>query len=107
VLHFVSYWAAHAATLGPSVILGTKGGLQLRPNLTLFRDEFGVMTDVTPVSLPPLDGFSGEIRAFLDAIREGKPSPVDPEGVLLVDVIIDGIYRSSREGREVTVEVPA
>jgi predicted dehydrogenase len=106
VLHFVSYWAAHAATLGPSVILGTKAGLQLRPQLTLFRDEFGVMTDVTPVHLPPIDGFTGEVTAFVKAIAEGKPSPVDPEGVLLIDVIVDGIYRSAAEGREVKLEIP-
>lgn len=106
VLHFVSYWAAHAASLGPSVILGTKGGLQLRPSLTLFRDEFGVMTDVTPVNLPPMDGFLGEITAFVEAIRKGGPSPVDPEGVLLVDLIIDAIYRSSAQGREVGIEMP-
>lgn len=105
VLHFVSYWAAHATTLGPSIILGTKGGLQLRP-LTLFRDEFGVMTDVTPVNLPSTDGFLVEVTAFLKAVREGGPSPLDPEGVLLVNVIIDGIYRSSTEGGEVRVEVP-
>lgn len=107
VLHFASFWAAHAASLGPSVILGTKAGLQLRPTLTLFRDEFGVMTDVSPVSLPPIEGFVGELSAFLKAVREGLPSPVDPEGILLVDVIIDGIYRSSAEGREVQLEIPA
>ena len=106
VLHFVSFWAAHAETLGPSVILGTKGGLQFGP-LTLFRDEFGVMTNVTPQHLPGIDGFLGEIKAFVHALRNGEPSPVDPEGVLLVNVIIDGIYRSAAEGREVEVTIPA
>jgi predicted dehydrogenase len=104
-LHFVSYWAAHADTLGPSVILGTKGGLQFGP-LTLFRDEFGVMTNVTPQHLPSIDGFSGEIKAFIRAVRNGEESPVDPMGVLLINVIIDGIYRSSAEGKEVEVTVP-
>ncbi len=105
VLHFVNFWAAHADTLGPSVILGTKGGLQFGP-LTLFRDEFGVMTNVTPQSLPGPEGFLGEIRAFVHAIEHDEPSPVDPWGVLLVNVIIDGIYRSSKEGREVEAIIP-
>ncbi|MBC8075791.1 MAG: Gfo/Idh/MocA family oxidoreductase, partial [Chloroflexales bacterium] len=48
VLHFTTYWAAHADDLGPSLLLGTKGGLQLTPKLTLFRDEFGVLTNVAP-----------------------------------------------------------
>lgn len=105
VLNFVSYWAAHAETLGPSVILGTKGGLQFGP-LTLYRDEFGVMTNVTPQHLPPTEGFLGEIQAFVKAIENNEPSPVDPMGVLLVNVIIDGIYRSAREGREVEAVIP-
>jgi predicted dehydrogenase len=105
VLNFVSYWAAHAESLGPSLILGTKGGLLFSP-LTLYRDEFGAMTDVTFQHLPRVDCFLEQARAFVNAVKAGGPSPVDPEGVLLVNVIIDGIYRSAKEGREVEVSIP-
>lgn len=105
VLHFVSYWAAHAETLGPSLILGTKGGLHFGP-LTLYRDEFGVMTNVQPQHLPNRDCFLEQARAFVNAVKSDGPSPVDPMGVLLINVIIDGIYRSAREGREVEVSIP-
>jgi hypothetical protein len=40
---------------------------------------------------------------FAAAVRDGKPSPIDPRGVFLVNVIMDGIFRSDKEGREVEV----
>ncbi len=53
VLNFVIYWAAHTDDLGPSTLLGTRGGLQLSPKMILFRDEFGVLTNVS-TQLPDL-----------------------------------------------------
>src|SRR6185295_5020748 len=31
VLNFITYWAIHADGLGPSTLLGTRGGLQFTP----------------------------------------------------------------------------
>jgi predicted dehydrogenase len=112
VLHFVTYWAAHADDLGPSLLLGTTGGLQLSPALTLFRDEFGVLTNVSP-QLPDhsephrMHHFVPQARIFVNAVRAGGPSPVDTYGILLSQVIMDGIFRSAEAGREVEVEIPA
>ena len=92
VLHFCTYWAAHADSLGPNVILGTKGGLQFGP-LTLFRDEFGVMTNVQPQSLPGPDGFLGEIKAFTKAIREGEPSSLQRGDDQAIDVAVGPVVR--------------
>lgn len=111
VLHTVTYWAAHTEGLGPSMLLGTRGGLQLSPKLALFRDEFGVMTNVQP-QLPDrtepmrMHHFVPQARIFVDAVRSNSPSPVDPEGILLSQVIMDGILRSAIEGREVSVTIP-
>lgn len=111
VLHFTTYWAAHADDFGPSLLLGTKGGLQLRPDLTLFRDEFGVLTNVTP-KIPDrtephrMHHFVPQARIFIDAVRAGGPSPVPPQSILLSQVIMDGILRSAEAGREVAVEIP-
>lgn len=112
VLHFVTYWAAHTDDLGPSTLLGTRGGLQLTPKLTLFRDEFGVLTNVTP-QLPDLTEpdrmhhFVPQARIFTDAIRAGGPSPVDTQGILYSQMIMDGMFRSAASGKEVSVEIPA
>ncbi len=46
-----------------------------------------------------------ECVAFARAVAEGAPSPVPPEDSLKVIAILDGIYRSQREGREVRIEL--
>ena len=111
VLHFITYWAIHADDLGPSVLLGTKGGLQVSHGLTLFRDEFGTMTNVTP-QLPNneepqrLHHFVPQARRFIDAVRAGGPSPVGTHEILMSQLIMDGIFRSAEAGHEVAIEVP-
>lgn len=111
VLHFMTYWAAHAENLGPSLLLGTKGGLQLSPKLTLFRDEFGVVTNVEP-KLPSVQDpqrmhhFVPQAQIFVNAVRAGGPTPVDLKGILYSQLIMDGIIRSAEAGREVAIEVP-
>lgn len=44
-----------------------------------------------------------ECVEFARAVAEGLPSPVPPEQSLQVLAILDGIYRSQREGKEVAV----
>ena len=45
-----------------------------------------------------------ECVEFARAVAEGRPSPVPAEQSLQVMAILDGIYRSQRERREVEVE---
>jgi predicted dehydrogenase len=112
VLHFITYWAAHTDNLGSSQFLGTRGGLQLSPSLILYRDEFGVLTNVAP-QLPDLTEpqrahhFTPQARVFVDAVRAGGPTPVPTTGILYSQLIMDGIFRSTDEGREVSIEMPA
>ncbi|MBZ0293237.1 MAG: Gfo/Idh/MocA family oxidoreductase [Anaerolineae bacterium] len=112
VLHFVTYWVAHADSLGPSILLGDCGGLQLSPKLTLFRDEFGTMTDVQP-QIPDLSEpmrihhFLPQARIFVDAVRKGGPSPIDLRGIYMNQLIMDGMFRSGVSGGEVTIDAPA
>ena len=111
VLNFVIYWAAHTDDLGPSTLLGTRGGLQLSPDLVLFRDEFGVLTNVKP-KLPDLSepGSAAPFHASGAAFRRrgprGWPIARGSRTILLSQVIMDGMYRSAAAGREVTLEVP-
>ena len=48
-----------------------------------------------------MEPHAAECVAFGQAVYEGLPSPVPPEQSLQVLTILDGIYRSQREGREV------
>ena len=41
---------------------------------------------------------------FSEAVRDNLPSPIDPRGVFLTNVVMDGMLRSAAEGREVRVE---
>jgi predicted dehydrogenase len=45
-----------------------------------------------------------ECVEFARAVAEGAPSPVEAEQSLQVMAILDGIYRSQAEGREVSIE---
>lgn len=105
-LVFKISWAVHLDSLGKSFFLGPKGGLQLDP-LEIYRDEFGVLVNVTPkLSDERIDRFKEETKAFTDAIRENGPAPIPAEEVVWTNVIMDGIYRSAAEGREVAVGLP-
>src|SRR5438270_115232 len=99
-------WAVHLESLGKSYFLGPKGGMQIDP-LEIYRDEFGTMVNITP-KLPDdrVDRFKEEMQAFTDAIREDRPAPIPAEEVVWTNVIMDGIYRSAAEGREVAVALP-
>jgi predicted dehydrogenase len=47
-----------------------------------------------------------ECVEFAKAVAEGAPSPVPAEQSLQVMAILDGIYRSQAQGREVKIEAP-
>ena len=108
VLVFKTCWAMHMDTLGSTFFLGTKAGLKMDP-LTVFRNESNMLTDVTPKNLPATDyglHFRQENIAFAQAIREGLPSPVPPQEMLLTNVVIQGLIDSAKAGHEINVEVP-
>jgi predicted dehydrogenase len=108
-LSIKSTWAANADSIGRSFFLGTKGGLALRP-LELFVNqqigELNTTTTVPGLPTPEADrepSWIAKMRSFAEAVRDGKPSPIDPRGVYLVNVIMDGILRSAAAGHEVKV----
>ena len=98
-------WAVNAPEGTYNVFLaGDKGGMQNSP-LTLVREEAGMLTNTT-VQVNPDAGIkshSEEIRRFVDAIKNKKPSPVPGEQALITQRILDGIYRSAEKGKEVKV----
>ncbi len=86
------------------ILCGTEGGLQYSPP-TLIREENGMLTNSTPqvpVEVPD-NGIAAEIAAFVEAILQGRPSPVPGEQALITQRILDGIYASGRTGEEVEV----
>lgn len=117
ILNFKIAWAMHMDTLGATMFLGTDAGLKVTsPNgvwdggvesITLFRDEFGQMTDtVVPVRRHNTDRFFEKVKAFVVAIRDGKPAPIPGDIIVRNQAIIDGILRSAATGHEVDIFIP-
>lgn len=85
-------------------LMGTEGGCDLDP-LRIYREERGSLTDTSPAFIAGPKGVQeAAVTDFIDAIREGKPVPVTGEEGLKVSRIIDALYKSSEEGKEVPVD---
>jgi hypothetical protein len=64
------------------------------------------MTTIRFSGFPDVNVWEAQMTAFREAVRTNGPSLLPPEGVLLTNVIMDGIFRSHELGEEVAVEVP-
>ena len=101
-------WAANVPEeTGGTIILGTKGGLQLNP-LTFIGNMGSYQVDVKP-RVPPDSGvpFSGHWKAaehFVKVVRGEQELIVKKEEVLNVMRALEGIYRSAAEGREIRLD---
>ena len=112
---FKTCWCMNMDSLGGTIFLGTEAGLRIgigevrgpQEGVTVYGDKDGEIHDETFTDFESVDVFRAEDTAFIEAVREGKPSPIDPDGVLLTNVIIQGVIDSSDAGgREVEVTVP-
>lgn len=86
-------------------LLGTDGGAQLDP-LEVYRETSGIRVVVKPQDkiAPEVDTYEMRIRKFIQSVKEDKPlfSPAI-EG-LRVQAILEAIYKSALEGKEIPVE---
>jgi predicted dehydrogenase len=114
-LFFAQSWAIDFDEQWQLRIAGERGALEIRPfgpEPTL-RVRQGGYSDLKDVSPPAADWPVGSpeveyaVGQFVEAIRENRPSPVPGDTFLYTNVIFDGLYASSRQGREVSVEVPS
>jgi predicted dehydrogenase len=104
---FKTSWLMNMDSLGSSLMLGTKAGLRLHP-LTVFKDEFGTMTDqkIDVAEMEPIDQFRSEYKGFYEAVVNHLPSPIPAENMLITNTIIQGLIDSTAAGHEVAVKVP-
>ncbi len=104
-------WAAHGPNEERLQIFGDNGGADLsadrygeRTPVRYFATENGEELDITP-NLPPNTIMTWQLSLgrFVEAIRgNGTPAATGAEA-LQVQRILDAVYRSSAEGREVTL----
>jgi predicted dehydrogenase len=104
-LVFKTAWASNLDSMGRTFFLGTQGGMALDPlEIYVNQQIAGLNMTATPKGLKPVDDWAEKMRAFVEAVRAGGPSPIDPRGVYLTNVIMDGIARSAELGYEVKVD---
>ena len=122
ILNFKISWAMHMDTLGPAIFLGKDAGLKLTSagsgpwsgvwdggigSMSIFNDVDNEHVEtIIPVEEHELNVFDEKVRDFVVAIQEGKPAPIPGEEILVNQAIIDGIFRSAKEGREVDIQLP-
>ncbi|MER3461945.1 MAG: hypothetical protein C4342_02730 [Armatimonadota bacterium] len=86
-------------------LMGTRSGatvdLLREPSLMFYTEDNRQLFDMIPRNLPRVDSmYTEEVKAFLNAIEIGGPSPVPGEQGLILNAIFDAMYRSSESGRE-------
>ena len=92
---------------GTIELFGTKAGAKLSPELEIFTNMNGYMTNVQltmPTALSFEGLFENEINHYIDCVKNGTEcvSPAK-DGVMLMK-ILDAIYKSGRTGHEVMIE---
>ena len=118
-LDFRIAWAMNIDTPGDTIILGTKGGLRI-PSTDCWNGTVGgpmkiyheVAGEQVCTEIPIINGsnkgslFDRKIRSFLDAAKNGTPSPIPSSQIIYNQAILDGIAKSSRLGKEVEISIP-
>ena len=91
--------------------VGESAQVQLDPLVINVEDDRGEITsavdpeDIPDVSFP--DSAGALIVDVVDAIRRSRPPLVGAGEALVVQAIVDGIYRSAHQGREVDIQIPS
>lgn len=101
-------WMLHHATTGEDMqmwLYGTKSGGHWPSNkLVTANNETKRLADIqlSPIG-SGMEPHAAECVAFAKAIAEGGPSPVPPEESRDVQLILNGLYQSAAEGKEVRI----
>ena len=121
---FKQSWAMHADTLGDTLWLGTEGAIKvlnghddhrLKSRVMYFTDVNGQHVDSFVLPTIPFNAYEGsspvdiwpaKMRGFVNALLSNGPAPIPGEEILYNQAICDGIYRSSKLGHEVEIEIP-
>lgn len=88
-------------------IYGTKGGATIAPELVLSTEIDGRMANIDLCAKSTFsfdDGFAAETRHFADCILEGKECRNPAKHGVKLMKILDAIYKSSEEKKEVVIE---
>lgn len=101
--------AMFAGHVGPEAegmkfeLVGTRGGATKQPP-ALYYDKDGTMINATPGFLPKDDKWDRKMNNFVDAALHGNVDESPGEHGLMIQQIIDALYKSAETGREVEID---
>lgn len=101
-------WAMHIGNMDPEMgvrLMGDKGGVELKgmDNPVLYSEQAGHITDVK-LQYKNVTPMVEEMRHFVECIADNRQPIATPEQGRAVQSVLDAIYRSSAEGREVRLD---
>ena len=107
-------WAAHLKDeeVYPQTILGDKGGAELMPftvakaatSVRIFQSRDEALVNIEPTAFAVVDAHVEELKHWVKCVRGEAEVLVRAEESLNVQRILDSIYLSSQEGREIRID---
>lgn len=91
-------------------LFGTRAGASVRlwndDPIEIYTESNKQLFDMKPKNIPKVESpHTAEVVAFVNAILEGKESPVPGLNGLILNAIFDALYKSSATGHEELVDV--
>jgi predicted dehydrogenase len=83
-------------------VMGEKGGATFDP-LQIFKDEHGYMWNAVPGHVGGDGHFFAKMKHFVEVCRDGRRNDSSGEHGLMVQKILDGIYVSAEQKKEVVI----
>ena len=84
-------------------LLGEKGGANWESK-QIFQDHGGVMMNMTPHFVGTWNNFEEKMRHFVEVCRGHRTNESPGEAGLAIQKMIDGIYQSAIENKEVAID---
>ena len=122
ILDFRIAWAMNLDTPGDTIIMGRKGSLRIPSTecwngsiggpMTIYSETAGMLTEtkipmiINNSSKLEDGGFYKKLRAFVDAVKNGGDAPVPTSQIIYNQMIIDGIIKSAKAGKEIELNAP-
>ena len=107
VLSLEASFSLNAEDKGDVELFGTKGGAKISPELHLYSEQNGYLTNidfVAPTALSFQGLFDNEINHFVECALTGNECRSVGEDGVMIAKIIDAIYESARTGHEVVID---
>lgn len=84
-------------------LMGNKGGADIFP-LKIYQEKHNTLVDITPAYPPKINGHSREVSHFVESCLGGASPLSTPEQGVIIQQIIDAIYKSAETGEAIKFE---